>query len=1409
MLDTFEILTTSGVVLWSRTYVPVGANVINSLIRDVFIEERIQPQADDTGSKPAYKKDGYTLKWTAAKDVGLIFVAVYQSLVHLTWIDKLLDNVRALFIGLYGDKLQSDSSVVNCDKFGSYFDRQMHELEGASDSGAPSIKLTTPESSTDNDSADDTAVKPVGLQKPQRPLYDTSADSTPVPTPDTSRPTTPAQSQLLTGKARPIGGKMSRRDKKKASAFSSAPVSSGDEASAKKKGKASAKKGRVWGEFGAEEEDDSILDYSQSDVQGDASGNEALEEIKQETWGRKTNKGEFVLKDLDDEMDAIIAAQNAKRDKDTPAAAGGLVGSSLGAIGGLFRNVVGGKTLTKEDLAKPLKGMEEHLLRKNVAREAAVRLCESVERDLVGIKTPSFTTIETTIKSSMEKALTKILTPTSSLDLLREIQHTNSTTTRPYVLSIVGVNGVGKSTNLSKIAFFLLQNHHRVLIAAADTFRSGAVEQLRVHVDRLKELSQREGGHVDLFEKGYGKDAANIAADAVTFATKNNFNVVLIDTAGRRHNDQRLMSSLEKFGKLANPDKILMVGEALVGTDSVAQARNFNASFGPGRNLDGFVISKCDTVGDMVGTLVSMKTPPAGQGFLGWVKKFTNLSDEYVLNHHSLDAYLYMRFLKVLTLMAFVGAVITWPVLFPVNATGGGGESGLDILSFSNVENEARYFAHALIAWIFFGWVLFLIYREMLYLVKLRKAYCLTTWNASRISQRTVLFTDVPQESLSLEELHNMFPRVAQIWLVPNVNDLDDDVADLDKAVIKLEAGETKFMQKVTKQQKKKGSEKGTYDKALRPTHKTKFLIGKKVDSIDYFRNQIKELLPKVQTAQRSHLAGKEKLDSAVFIEFDTIIAAEAAFNTNQHRRPTKFSSRQMGVLPEEVIWKNLNMGSKTRSLRHLLATIFISAMILFWSIPVAVVGSISNINYLTENVPFLSFINEIPEVILGVVTGLLPVVALAILMALVPVICRVVAKLAGAVTISQVEQQTQKWYFAFQVVQVFLITTFTSAAAAVASQIVSDPKSAVGLLSKNLPKASNFYISYFILFGLAISSKHLFNIGGLVGVVILSKFAKTPRKKYNRYVALGEPSWGAEYPKWTNLGVIAICYATIAPLVLGFAAVGIGMIYVAFRYNMMYVHDTQIDTKGGFYARALEQLMVGVYLGELCLLGLFGIGIGGSITSVGPTVLQMVLIIATVIFHIFMKRKVKQLNLLDDSEHSGQLSNAEAGHFSTANRVSPGYKKDGIRSDQALVSRYNSEQRAIKGSEAAGIAPPADAPTQRSLLKRIFAPHTLSTSDISASLATRFCRPVPPYTKKEVIEAYLHPVLAERQDVIWLPRDRPGISKHEVAELQEDLGIFGTRVTDEGAIMNEKGKVEWDIDSVRKAPLWKHRVVY
>ncbi|KAL2356676.1 signal recognition particle, alpha subunit, N-terminal-domain-containing protein [Cryomyces antarcticus] len=632
MLDTFEILTTSGVVLWSKTYAPVGANIINSLINDVFVEERISPTAstgaDVSASRnPPYKKEKYTLKWTTAKDLGLIFVAVYQSLLHLSWIDKLLDNVRDLFTGLYGEQLKKPhTSGIEC-HFDDYFNRQMQELErtsgiatATSSEPTSAAELTPPSSSAGTEpSIDEPPPIPALHKGPQKSIYsDTvSADITPVPTPDTSRPASPAVSHLLTAKGGP-GGRGSRRARK--SAGPSAPVSSGDESPARRpKGpsKAASKQKRIWTDNGPEDDGDGeVLDYSApvtSRMDGDIEENArpgAVEAVSQESWGRKTGKGEFVLKDLDEEVDSILASANAK--KPQAESSSGIVGSSLGAIGGLFRNVIGGKTLTKEDLAKPLKGMEDHLLKKNVAREAAVRLCESVERDLIGLKTQNFTSVENTIRTAMESALRKILTPTTSLDLLREIQAVSAPSSfslnkpRPYVMSIVGVNGVGKSTNLSKICFFLLQNKFKVLIVACDTFRSGAVEQLRVHVRNLKELGEREGGQVELYERGYGKDAANIAKDAVEFATVQKFDVVLIDTAGRRHNDARLMSSLEKFAKLAQPDKILMVGEALVGTDSVSQARNFNAAFGAQRKLDGFIISKCDTVGDMVGTLVSM-----------------------------------------------------------------------------------------------------------------------------------------------------------------------------------------------------------------------------------------------------------------------------------------------------------------------------------------------------------------------------------------------------------------------------------------------------------------------------------------------------------------------------------------------------------------------------------------------------------------------------------------------------------------------------------------------------------------------------------------------------------------------------------------------------------------------------------
>lgn len=620
MLDTFKIITTSGVVLWSRTYAAPNSSIVNDFIVDTFIEEKNGSPAlrdpQSAATNPAYKKDQHSLKWTVVKELGIIFVAVYRSLLHLSWVDQLVDNITTIFVKLYGEQLtKPHSTVVECTGFDDYFDQQLQELDASS---------TAPAAAT-SASANHVPAAAPGLNYRGRhvnALHDEGAsnDSSPVTTPNTSRPSTPSANNLLVAKAGPVA-RMSRRARKAKN--TSAPASSGDESSKAASKKGTKKVGRTWNDDGTagEADPDLRLDYSaqtnptsDSEAETTRGRSSAVDAVDSATWGTVT-KGKFVLKDLGDEIQHLLAS--AEADKAAAAAAKseskmGLLGSGVSVISGMFRNVVGGKTLTKEDLDKAMKGMEEHLLRKNVAREAAVRLCEGVEKELIGVKTGSFEAISTKIQSAMESSLTKMLTPTSSLDLLREIDSiaappvTSLRKPRPYVISIVGVNGVGKSTNLSKICFFLLQNKYKVLIAAGDTFRSGAVEQLAVHARNLKELTVREGGQVELYQKGYGKDAATVAKDAVAHAAQQGFDVVLIDTAGRRHNDQRLMSSLEKFAKFAQPDKILMVGEALVGTDSVAQARNFNAAFGSARSLDGFIISKCDTVGDMVGTLVSL-----------------------------------------------------------------------------------------------------------------------------------------------------------------------------------------------------------------------------------------------------------------------------------------------------------------------------------------------------------------------------------------------------------------------------------------------------------------------------------------------------------------------------------------------------------------------------------------------------------------------------------------------------------------------------------------------------------------------------------------------------------------------------------------------------------------------------------
>ena len=133
-----------------------------------------------------------------------------------------------------------------------------------------------------------------------------------------------------------------------------------------------------------------------------------------------------------------------------------------------------------------------------------------------------------------------------------------------------------------------------------------------------------------------------------------------------------------------------------------------------------------------------------------------------------------------------------------------------------------------------------------------------------------------------------------------------------------------------------------------------------------------------------------------------------------------------------------------------------------------------------------------------------------------------VCAKLAGEPSVSRVELFTQNAYFAFQVIQVFLVATLASSATAVAEQIVKNPTSAPSILANNLPKASNLYISYFIVQGLTIATSVLTQVVGFFIFSLLYKFlANTPRALYQKWSNLSAISWGSTMPVYTNIVVI------------------------------------------------------------------------------------------------------------------------------------------------------------------------------------------------------------------------------------------------------------------------------------------------
>ena len=233
--------------------------------------------------------------------------------------------------------------------------------------------------------------------------------------------------------------------------------------------------------------------------------------------------------------------------------------------GGLF-SFVREKTIKEKHVEDILWELEMGLLEGDVAIEVATEIVEKVKLNLIGKKIKRSNDITEYTYLALRSAVSEIIDIPSK---------------EPLVVMFVGINGTGKTTTIGKLANYYLKKGYTPVIAASDTFRAGAIEQVTHHADNVG---------VKIIKHQKGSDPAAVAFDAVEHARAQSKELVLIDTAGRMQTNTNLMDEMKKIKRVSKPDLVIFVGDALTGNDAVEQAKKFNEAI----DIDGVILTKAD-----------------------------------------------------------------------------------------------------------------------------------------------------------------------------------------------------------------------------------------------------------------------------------------------------------------------------------------------------------------------------------------------------------------------------------------------------------------------------------------------------------------------------------------------------------------------------------------------------------------------------------------------------------------------------------------------------------------------------------------------------------------------------------------------------------------------------------------------
>ena len=438
-------------------------------------------------------------------------------------------------------------------------------------------------------------------------------------------------------------------------------------------------------------------------------------------------------------------------------------------------------------------------------------------------------------------------------------------------------------------------------------------------------------------------------------------------------------------------------------------------------------------------------------------------------------------------------------------------------------------------------------------------------------------------------------------------------------------------------------------------------LLGKKVDRIYYLRRELAKMNLEIEMDQDD--VEKFPLMKSAFIQFNHQVAAHMACQALSHHVPQHMAPRLVEMSPDDVLWDNMALSWWERYLRTGVVLALCLALIIFYAIPVTFTSLLSKVSILAQAFPkALGWLGKLPDSVKAIIQGLGPAIVLAVILIVVPIIFRLLIKQNGVPTGNLQELGVQRWYFAFLFIQVFLVVTITGGLTEFVTDFAINPTGIVTSLARNLPSAANYFFNYLTVQALSTAATNLLQAVALFGWFVLGPMLdSTARAKWSRQTTLASVQWGTFFPPFTNFAVIGLVYSVISPLIIVFMLLIFSFFWVVFRYNVLYVYQFRKDTGGLLFPTAVNQLFLGIYTAELCLIGYFFISLNekGQVACIPQAGIMVVVLFFTLLYQYLLKSAFEPLfrylpiTLEDEAViRDEEFARAQASKFATSSRI-------------------------------------------------------------------------------------------------------------------------------------------------------------